>query len=114
MFPPFSTIATDDPASTSFSAVRSATAPATPAMGPTPASSDALHILCIRGSSLSEVGYGSYVIPKKGSSAIFLSTIDRASKTPSGMWDSIPSSHTTVRMVSMYWKRVLIARVVWL
>lgn len=51
MSPPFSTIAWEDPADRSLSAMWTATAPATPAMGPTPATTDASHILLTSSSS---------------------------------------------------------------
>ena len=71
MSPPFSTTAWDDPSSTSLSAMWTATAPATPAIGPTPATTDASHMRLTRSSSPGDAGYGSYVMPKNGSSEIF-------------------------------------------
>ena len=51
MSPPFSAIAREEPSCTSLSAMLTATAPATPAMGPTPAMTDASHMrLTISGS----------------------------------------------------------------
>ena len=56
MSPPFSTMAWDDPSLMSLSATCSATAPATPAIGPTPATADASHILLMMSSSPGEDG----------------------------------------------------------
>ena len=59
MSPPFYTYAYRDPVPRSLSAMWDATAPATPAMGPTPATTDASHILRTTSWSPDEGGYGS-------------------------------------------------------